>query len=86
MGNANETPACFDRAPSYTTEEIGTEFVIVKKTLGNEKVHVAVLLAALADGMKLPPYVIPKRKTMPKEQLPTGIIARCQNQDRCLKT
>lgn len=44
------------------------------------------MLAVLADGMKLPPYVILKRKTMPKEQLPTGIIVRCQTQDGCLKT
>ncbi|NXI46847.1 POGK protein, partial [Galbula dea] len=34
----------------------------------------------LADGIKLPPYVILKRKTMLKDQLPTGIIVGCQNQ------
>lgn len=48
--------------------------------------HVTALSAMLADGMKLPPYVILKRKTMPKEQLPTGVIAGCQNKDGCLKT
>lgn len=42
--------------------------------------HFTVTLAVLADGMKLPPYVVLKHKTMPKEQLPTGIIVRCQNQ------
>ncbi|KFV69216.1 Pogo transposable element with KRAB domain, partial [Dryobates pubescens] len=40
-----------------------------------------VRLAALADGIKLPPYVILKRKTMLKDQLPTGIIVRCQTQE-----
>lgn len=83
MGNANETPVCFDTAPSYTTEETGTE---QPKTLEYEKLHVTVLSAVLADGMKLPPYVILKHKTMLKEQLPIGIIARCQNKDGCLKT
>lgn len=48
--------------------------------------HFTVMLAVLADGIKLPPYVVLKRKTMLKEQLPTGIIVRCQNQDGWLKT
>lgn len=48
--------------------------------------HFTVMLAVLADGIKLSPYVVLKRKTMLKEQLPTGIIVRCQNQDGWLKT
>jgi hypothetical protein len=35
-----------------------------------------VMLCALADEKKLPPYVILKRKTMPKEMLPSGIIIK----------
>jgi hypothetical protein len=39
---------------------------------------VTVMLVILADGSKLPPYVILNHKTMPKEQQPRGIIVRCQ--------
>ncbi|TWW53636.1 hypothetical protein D4764_0159420 [Takifugu flavidus] len=30
------------------------------------------------DGTKLPPYVVLKRKTVPKEAMPAGIIVRAQ--------
>ncbi|KFP07499.1 Pogo transposable element with KRAB domain, partial [Calypte anna] len=79
MGNADETPVSFDEPSSNIIEEIGTKSVIIK-TLGNEKMCITVMLAALADGIKLPPYVILKRKTMLQDQMPTGIIVRCQNQ------
>uniref|UniRef100_A0A668AVM8 Pogo transposable element derived with KRAB domain n=1 Tax=Myripristis murdjan TaxID=586833 RepID=A0A668AVM8_9TELE len=45
---------------------------------GNEKSRVTVMLTCLADGTKLPPYVILKRKTMPKDSMPAGIIVRAQ--------
>ncbi|RMC15171.1 hypothetical protein DUI87_07353 [Hirundo rustica rustica] len=79
MGSADETPVSFDEPSNNVIEEIGTKSVIIK-TLGNEKMCITVMLAVLADGIKLPPYVILKRKTMLKDQLPTGIIVRCQNQ------
>lgn len=79
MGNADETPVSFDETSNNIIEEIGTKSVIIK-TLGNEKMCITVTLAVLADGIKLPPYVILKRKTILKDQLPTGIIVRCQNQ------
>lgn len=79
MGHANETPVSFDEPSNNVIGKIGTKSVIIK-TLGNEKMCITVMLAVLADGIKLPPYVILKRKTMLKDQLPTGIIVRCQNQ------
>lgn len=36
------------------------------------------MLAITADGQKLPPYVVLKRKTLPKEKLPQGVIVRAQ--------
>ena len=51
--------------------------MIVKST-GNEKSRVTVMLTCLADGTKLPPYVILKRKTLPKYPMPAGIIVRVQ--------
>ncbi|NWU24713.1 POGK protein, partial [Dyaphorophyia castanea] len=64
MGNADETPVSFDEPSNNVIEER----------------HKILMLAVLADGIKLPPYVILKRKTMLKDQLPAGIIVRCQNQ------
>jgi hypothetical protein len=35
------------------------------------------MLSVLADGRKLTPFVILRRKNLPKEKLPTGIIFKC---------
>lgn len=77
MGNADETPVFFDMVSNNTVNEIGAKTVTIKTT-GNEKLRVSVMLTALADGTKLPPYMILKRKTMPKEKFPKGIFVRCQ--------
>ena len=43
------------------------------KTSGNEKTRYTVVLACCADGTKLPPLLIFKRKTLPKDVIPHGI-------------
>ena len=49
-------------------------------TTGNEKNWFTVMLACTADGGKLPPFVIFKRKTLPKNVIwPEGILIRCQD-------
>lgn len=45
-------------------------------TTGNEKLRFTVMLSCLADGTKLRPYIVFKRKTMPKEALPKGVVVR----------
>uniref|UniRef100_A0A671NPD7 HTH CENPB-type domain-containing protein n=1 Tax=Sinocyclocheilus anshuiensis TaxID=1608454 RepID=A0A671NPD7_9TELE len=77
MGNADQRPVFFDMPTSATIHKKGEKSVIVKST-GNEKSRVTVMLACLADGTKLPPYVILKSKTVPKEGIPTGIIVCAQ--------
>lgn len=77
MGNADETPVYFDMPANVTVNEKGAKSVLVRGT-GNEKQRITVMLCVLADGRKLPPYVILRRKSMPKEKLPTGVIFRCQ--------
>lgn len=72
MGNADQTPVFFDMPTSVTVHKRGDKSVIVKST-GNEKSRVNVMLTCLADGTKLPPYVILKRKTLPKDPMPAGI-------------
>lgn len=76
IGNADETPVYFDMTTNLTVEKKGAKSVTVKST-GNEKLRITVMLAVLADGNKLPPYVILRRKTLPKENLPQGVIFRC---------
>ena len=41
---------------------------------GQRKNRFTVMLPCTADGGKLPPYVVFKRKTMPKLQFPKGVI------------
>jgi len=58
---------------SYTVDDNGGKSVAIK-TSGYEKMGVSVMLVVLADGTKLPPYEILNCKTMPKEQLPRGLM------------
>jgi hypothetical protein len=74
--NANEILVYFDMLSSYIVVDAGADVMI--KTSGFENVCVTVMLAVLAAGSKLPPFVIPNHKIMPKEQLLTEIIVRCQ--------
>ena len=62
-----QSPLKFE-VPSNTTVDLA----IV--TTGHEKDRFTVRLACLGDGLKLPPYVIFKRKTLLKELIfPQGI-------------
>ena len=42
---------------------------VVIKALGCDKMCIPVTLVILADGIKLPPYIILNSKTMPKDYL-----------------
>ena len=77
IGNADQTPLTFDLPVSSTLELMGTKSVPIKTT-GNEKNRFTVMLGCTADGTKLPPYIIFKRKTMPKEKFPKGVIVKVQ--------
>ena len=71
--NADQMPIYFDMLSNVTVDNKGTKSVPIKTT------RITVMLGALADGRKLPPYVILRRKTMPKEDLPKGLVFRCQS-------
>ena len=47
---------------------------ITVKTSGHGKTHYMVVLSCCAGGTKLPPMLIFKRKNMPKEAIPRGVI------------
>lgn len=78
IGNADQTPLTFDIVTNSTVTEKGVKSVPILST-GHEKDWFTVMLACLGDGTKLPPYVVFKRKTLPKNlNFPNGVIVRCQ--------
>ena len=77
IGNADQTPLTFDVPHSTTINEKGVKSVNIVTT-GHEKDRFTVMLSCTADGGKLPPYVIFKRKTLPKGDFPKGVIVRAQ--------
>ena len=78
IGNADQTPLTFDLPADSTIEKKGTSTVTIR-TNGAEKTRFTVMLACMADGTKLPPYIVFKRKTLPKGvTFPSGAIVRTQ--------
>lgn len=73
--NLDEVPLTFDIPVNRTVERTGTSTVNFRTT-GNEKSSFTVVLACQANGQKLPFMVIFKRKTLPKENFPTGIVIK----------
>ena len=74
--NMDEVPMSFDAPYSRTVDTTGAESVPVSTT-GHEKTGFTVVLACSETGKKLKPMVIFKRKTMPKENLPDGVVVHC---------
>ena len=72
LGNVDEVPLTFDVPLIKTVDVKGAKAVMIK-TSGNEKMWYTVVLACCADGTKLPPLLIFKRKTLPKDVIPHGI-------------
>ncbi|KAL1462130.1 hypothetical protein MTO96_027282 [Rhipicephalus appendiculatus] len=77
VGNADTTPVCFD-APENTTVNLSGAKSGLLRTNGTERQRCTVMVSVSADCRKLPPYGVFKRKTLPKESLPNGMIVRVQ--------
>ncbi|KFD50705.1 hypothetical protein M513_08361, partial [Trichuris suis] len=73
IGNMDETPVYFDMPTNKTVESKGAKSVVVKSG-GHEKARFTVALACLADGTKLKPMVIFKRKKKPNVAFPSGVF------------
>lgn len=73
FGNLDEVPVPFDIVSNRTVEVKGKDDISIAST-GNEKTNFTVVLGILADGSKLPPMLIFKRKTLPKGNFPGVII------------
>lgn len=76
--NTDQTLLTFDMPFTSTVDIRGTKTVQLNTTR-QEKNLFTLMLACTADGGKLPPYIIFKRKTLPKVTWPTGIIIHCQD-------
>ena len=76
IGNMDETPVTFDMPGNRTIAPVGDKTILVKTT-GHEKTHFTVVLACMADGSRLKPMIIFKRKTLPKgAKFNPGVIVR----------
>lgn len=73
IGNMDETPVWFDMPSARTVNTRGEKTVTVATT-GHEKSRFTVVLSCLADGTKLKPMIIFKRKTQPKDKFPPGVV------------
>ena len=73
--NMDETPMYFDMPGNTTVNKVGSKTVSVKTT-GYERQYFTVVLAFQADGKKIHPMVIFKRKNMPKETFPPGVVVK----------
>ena len=69
----DETPMNFDKVGNKTVDSKGAKTVLIKTT-GHEKSSFTVVLASTADGVKLRPMIIFKRKTMPKTKFPVEVF------------
>ena len=61
IGKMDEVPLTFD-VPSNKTVDVKGAKTITMKTLGCDKTHYMVVLSCCADGTKLPPMLISKKK------------------------
>lgn len=66
--NTDETPVHFNMPTNVTVNTKGATSVFVK-TMENSKNRITVILGNLTDGTKLSPYIVLKRKNLPKEKL-----------------
>jgi hypothetical protein len=75
VGNMDEVPVSFDLPRRFTVDERGFQDVRVDTT-GAEKANFTVVLGITANGNKCPPMIIFRRKTVPKERFPPGVVVK----------
>ena len=61
IGNMDEVPLTSD-VPSNKTIDVKGAKTVTMKTSGHDETHYMVVLSCCADGAKLPPMLISKRK------------------------
>uniref|UniRef100_K7FV89 HTH CENPB-type domain-containing protein n=1 Tax=Pelodiscus sinensis TaxID=13735 RepID=K7FV89_PELSI len=76
IGNSDQTPLNFDNPYNRTLEAKGAKTISIATT-GHEKSRFTLMLACMADGPKLPPYIVFKPKTMPKNIIFPNTVHVC---------
>lgn len=71
--NMDEVPLSFDCPPTRTVHKSGEKTITISTT-GHEKSCFTCVLACTATGEKLKPFIIFKRKTIPKGNFPKEIV------------
>ena len=71
----DEVPTSFDMPSNFTVEPKGTEDAKIITT-GAKKYNFTLVLSVTSCGQKLPPMVIFKRKTIPKEKFQPRILVQ----------
>jgi transposase-like protein len=74
--NMDEVPMSFDCPPTRTVCKTGEKTVSIV-TSGHEKTAFTCVLACAANGEKLKPMLIFKRKTLPRGNFPADVLIRC---------
>lgn len=74
--NMDEVPLTFDCPPNRTIDRTGEKSISITTT-GHEKTSFTCVLSCAADGEKLKPMIIFKRKTLPKENFPHDVLIKC---------
>ena len=78
IGNADQTPVTFDLPHSRTIDFKGAKSISIKTT-GSTMSRFTVMLTCAGDGCILPPYIIFRRKTLPKNiYWPSGVVICAQ--------
>lgn len=73
IGNVGEISMNFDMTGNQPVDCKGVETELLK-TVGHEKTQFTVVLSCMADGTKLSPMVIFKRKNIPQIKFPIGVF------------
>ena len=74
IGNMDETPLWLDMPGDTTVSRVGERTVSVRST-GHDKARFTVVLAAMADGRKIKPYVVFKGvRQIPELSRVAGVV------------
>ena len=82
IGNMDEVPVYFDMLSKFTMDFQGSSDIRVTTT-GSEYSRFTVVLCVTASRIKLPAYIIFRRKTIPKFNHPSNVIVSA-NEKSCM--
>ena len=80
IASMDEVPLTSD-VPADRTVGVKGATTVAVRTSGREKTHFTVVLACCAGGTKLLRMIIFKRKTFPKEKIPSGVIVQVHEKE-----